>query len=195
MARHLTLFRAERAAALPHRNLTRCSRPCEDFQRLHGSLCRASTGQAAGVRGEGRSLETAVQITRAKIGPQDRRSRARAVGPLVLGLNHPLDVREERLTTRSDACRLAYASDLHLRRGRSDRWCRQVTDAVTRADPPAPATSNVGRAARAWGVRPRCRRLSRDTCDTVGSSPERVATRQGPSSEEDRLPVVRALVA
>jgi len=51
------------------------------------------------------------------------------------GLNHDLHVREERLSTRQDACRLAYVSDIHLRNGRSDRLCRQVLDSVARCRP------------------------------------------------------------
>ena len=55
--------------------------------------------------------------------------------PLQIGLNHALHIREERLSTRHDACRLLYVSDIHLRRGRSGRLCRQVVDSVTRCDP------------------------------------------------------------
>ena len=54
---------------------------------------------------------------------------------LEIGLNHALHVREERLSTRHDACRLLYVSDIHLRNGRSDRLCRQVLDAMTRCKP------------------------------------------------------------
>ncbi len=54
---------------------------------------------------------------------------------LEIGLNHPLHVRDERLTTRGDACRLLYVSDIHLRNGRSDRLTRQVMDAVIRSSP------------------------------------------------------------
>ncbi|MGH9869766.1 MAG: metallophosphoesterase [Candidatus Polarisedimenticolia bacterium] len=56
-------------------------------------------------------------------------------GPLEIGLDRPLHVREERLSTRHDACRLVYVSDIHLRKGRSDTLCRQVLDAVTRCNP------------------------------------------------------------
>ena len=51
-------------------------------------------------------------------------------GPLTIGLTGALHVREERLSTRSPACRLMYVSDIHLRRNRSDRLCRQVIDAA-----------------------------------------------------------------
>jgi predicted MPP superfamily phosphohydrolase len=54
---------------------------------------------------------------------------------LEIGLNRALHVREERLSTRPDACRLLYVSDIHLRSGRSDTLSRQVLDSVTRADP------------------------------------------------------------
>jgi predicted MPP superfamily phosphohydrolase len=56
---------------------------------------------------------------------------------LEIGLRHALHVREERLSTRPDACRLLYVSDIHLRNGRSDTLCRQVLDSVTRCDPDA----------------------------------------------------------
>jgi uncharacterized protein len=56
---------------------------------------------------------------------------------LQIGLSHALHVREERLCTRPDACRLLYVSDIHLRNGRSARLCRQVVDAVTRSRPDA----------------------------------------------------------
>lgn len=51
---------------------------------------------------------------------------------LEVGIGRPLYVREERISMRSDACRLLYVSDIHLRRGRSDKLCQQVTDAVSR---------------------------------------------------------------
>ncbi len=56
-------------------------------------------------------------------------------GPLQIGLNQALHVREERLSARPDACRLLYVSDIHLRNGRSDTLCRQVMDGVTRCSP------------------------------------------------------------
>jgi hypothetical protein len=46
-----------------------------------------------------------------------------------------LHVREERLSTRRDARRLLYVSDVHLRNGRSDRLCRQVLHAAAGCDP------------------------------------------------------------
>ena len=60
-----------------------------------------------------------------------------AAGALEIGLHRALHVREERLSGRHDACRLVYVSDIHLRRGRSDRLCQQVLDAVTRSVPHA----------------------------------------------------------
>ena len=54
---------------------------------------------------------------------------------LEIGLNHALHVRVERLSTRHDACRLLYVSDIHLRNGRSDMLCRQILDSATRCDP------------------------------------------------------------
>ncbi len=58
-------------------------------------------------------------------------------GSLEIGLTQALHVREERLTTRADACRLLYVSDIHLRNGRSDTLCRQILDAATRCKPDA----------------------------------------------------------
>lgn len=55
-----------------------------------------------------------------------------SAGVLEVGLGRPLFVREEHLSTRYDACRLMYVSDIHLRRGRSDRLCRQVVDSARR---------------------------------------------------------------
>jgi uncharacterized protein len=58
-----------------------------------------------------------------------------SAGRLEIGLTHALHVREERLSPRHDACRLLYVSDIHLRNGRSGTLCRQVLDAVARANP------------------------------------------------------------
>lgn len=54
---------------------------------------------------------------------------------LEVGLNQALHVREERLSTRNDVCRLLYVSDIHLRNGRSDTLCRQVLASVIRCNP------------------------------------------------------------
>jgi uncharacterized protein len=54
---------------------------------------------------------------------------------LEIGLRQALYVREERLSTRHDACRLLYVSDIHLRNGRSDTLCRQISDAVAACSP------------------------------------------------------------
>ena len=51
-------------------------------------------------------------------------------GRLEIGLNTPLLIREERLSERSDACRLLYASDIHLRRGRSAKLAAQLVNAA-----------------------------------------------------------------
>ena len=56
-------------------------------------------------------------------------------GSLEIGLRRALHVREERLSVRNDACRLLYASDIHLRRGRSETLCRQVLNAVAATTP------------------------------------------------------------
>lgn len=56
-------------------------------------------------------------------------------GALEIGLHRRLHIREERLTTRHDACRLLYLSDIHLRNGRSETLCRQILDAVAGCNP------------------------------------------------------------
>ena len=61
--------------------------------------------------------------------------RPRASGALEIGFARPLHVREERLSTRRDACRLVYVSDIHLRNGRSDTLCRQIVTAVAGCSP------------------------------------------------------------
>ncbi len=60
-----------------------------------------------------------------------------SAGPLEIGLSRALHVREERLSTRRDACRLLYISDIHLRNGRSDTLCRQVLESATSGRPDA----------------------------------------------------------
>jgi uncharacterized protein (DUF2236 family)/predicted MPP superfamily phosphohydrolase len=62
---------------------------------------------------------------------------SRAAAPLEIGLHRALHVREERVSTREDAFRLLYVSDVHLRNGRSDVLSRQVLDAATRCRPDA----------------------------------------------------------
>lgn len=54
---------------------------------------------------------------------------------LTLGWNHPLAVREELLKREGATCRLAFVSDIHLRRGRSDMLASQVIDALERSQP------------------------------------------------------------
>ena len=54
---------------------------------------------------------------------------------LDIGLTRALFVREERLSTRADACRLLYVSDIHLRSGRSELLCGHVVDAAARTSP------------------------------------------------------------
>lgn len=56
-------------------------------------------------------------------------------GALEVGLRRALHVREERLSARGDVCRLLYISDIHLRNGRSDTLCRQVSEAVAGCHP------------------------------------------------------------
>ena len=56
-------------------------------------------------------------------------------GALEIGLSRALHIREERLSTRHDAYRLLYISDIHLRKSRSDALCGQVLDSITRCNP------------------------------------------------------------
>lgn len=51
------------------------------------------------------------------------------------GLERPLEIREETIRSHGRACRLAFVSDIHLRRGRSRRLADQVVDALERARP------------------------------------------------------------
>lgn len=51
------------------------------------------------------------------------------------GLHRPLEVREEIIREHAQPCRLAYVSDIHLRRGRTQLLANQVSDAVQRANP------------------------------------------------------------
>lgn len=51
------------------------------------------------------------------------------------GLRRPLVVREEAVRCDERPCRLAYVSDIHLRRGRSRLLADQVIDALERARP------------------------------------------------------------
>lgn len=53
-----------------------------------------------------------------------------SAGPLTIGLSGTLHIREERLSTRPDAFRLLYISDIHLRRKRCDHLCRQVIESA-----------------------------------------------------------------
>lgn len=46
------------------------------------------------------------------------------------GLRRPLEVREEVIHPAADGCRIAYVSDIHLRRGRSARLSDQVVAAL-----------------------------------------------------------------
>jgi len=52
------------------------------------------------------------------------------VGPLTIGLKGALHIREERLSSRHDACRLMYVSDIHLRPSRAADLCRQVIESA-----------------------------------------------------------------
>lgn len=56
-----------------------------------------------------------------------------SAGPLTIGLNGALHIREERLSQRADVCRLMYISDIHLRPTRSDTLCRQVLESARSA--------------------------------------------------------------
>ncbi len=51
-------------------------------------------------------------------------------GLLEIGMKQPLHTRVERLSQREDYCRLAYVSDIHLRRNRSKLLCQQILEAA-----------------------------------------------------------------
>jgi predicted MPP superfamily phosphohydrolase len=51
------------------------------------------------------------------------------------GLRRPLEVREEIIRKHPQPCRIAYISDIHLRRGRSQLLASQIIDAAQRARP------------------------------------------------------------
>ena len=55
-------------------------------------------------------------------------------GPLTIGQDRALHIREERLATGRDVCRLMYVSDIHLRPSRSDKLCRQVIESAHSAE-------------------------------------------------------------
>jgi predicted MPP superfamily phosphohydrolase len=61
--------------------------------------------------------------------------RPQSEAALEIGLTRALSMREERLSTRADACRLLYVSDIHLRRGRAELLSRQVVHAAARSRP------------------------------------------------------------
>lgn len=56
-------------------------------------------------------------------------------GRLEVGLTRPLLIRNETITSRANSLRLAYVSDLHLRRKRSMHLCQQILDACQTAQP------------------------------------------------------------
>ncbi len=58
-------------------------------------------------------------------------------GPLEIGLQRALLVREERLSEEPNACRILYVSDIHLRRRRSQGLADQITAAARQAAPHA----------------------------------------------------------
>ena len=74
-------------------------------------------------------------LARASLQQAGRETPLPLKGRLEIGLAGALQVREERLSARHDACRLLYISDIHLRRDRSDRLSRQVIDAALRSNP------------------------------------------------------------
>jgi hypothetical protein len=56
---------------------------------------------------------------------------------LAVGLDDDLHLRHERISSREDACKLLYISDIHLRPSRSDKLCRQVHAVAQRGQPHA----------------------------------------------------------
>lgn len=55
-------------------------------------------------------------------------------GPLEIGFDAPLHIREERLSSSQNSCRLVYVSDIHLRSRRSEHLTLQIVDAVSRCN-------------------------------------------------------------
>ena len=51
------------------------------------------------------------------------------------GLSRPLEIREEIIGEHAHPCRVAYVSDIHLRRGRTRQLSDQVLEAIGRARP------------------------------------------------------------
>lgn len=58
-------------------------------------------------------------------------------GALEIGLRRELHVREERLSTLADPCRLLYVSDIHLRRARFETLSGQILNAASACRPHA----------------------------------------------------------
>ena len=58
-------------------------------------------------------------------------------GPLEIGLQQALQIREVRLSEEPNACRILYVSDIHLRRRRSRSLADQIIVAVQQATPHA----------------------------------------------------------
>lgn len=56
-------------------------------------------------------------------------------GPLEIGFQRALHIREECLSLGNDACRVIYVSDIHLREKRSESLSRQVVESAQRAKP------------------------------------------------------------
>jgi uncharacterized protein len=52
------------------------------------------------------------------------------IGPMMLGFMEPLHIREERIRSNGDACRLMYVSDIHLRGSRAACLSGQVVRAA-----------------------------------------------------------------
>lgn len=82
-----------------------------------------------------------------------------------VGLTAPLHIREERVSHHSDASRVLYISDIHLRRRRSSAISQQVRDAVNRCAPDLVLLG--GDLVDGSSELPALSGLVRDICDTA----------------------------
>ncbi|MCC7184800.1 MAG: metallophosphoesterase family protein [Acidobacteria bacterium] len=85
------------------------------------------------------------------------------ISMLEIGLARELHVRHEQLSDHTDACRVVYVSDLHLRPRRSEVLCRQTLEAVARCRPDVVLLGGdlVDRASELPALRDLTRRLAR----------------------------------
>src|SRR5260221_1850974 len=98
-------------------------------ERLRNAPSRATLTDCSGNHSTGRD-DTKCRPRHTALSRRGIGRTELTAGPLTIGLNGALHIREERLAMQKNACRLMYVSDLHLRRKRSDNLCRQVIESV-----------------------------------------------------------------